>query len=63
MGAVEDILCVDKEVIVVKDVIWRRLCISMILGVRRGSIPSELIICGGGVRSILLFLVWLDALP
>ena len=29
--------------------------------VRRGSISSDLIMCGGGVRSILLCLLWLDA--
>ena len=28
---------------------------------RRGSISSELLVCGGGVRSILLLLLWLDA--
>ena len=52
------------------DVIWRRLCVCIILGkvifvlswarvrrVRRGSISSELLMCGGGVRSILLLLL------
>ena len=29
--------------------------------VRRGSISSELLMCGGGVRSILFCLLWLDA--
>ena len=52
----------------VMDVFWRRLCVSMISGmenlfvlswarvrrVRRGSLSSELLMCGGGVRSILL---------
>ena len=54
----------------VMDVIWRRLCIyckydlmkgdlfvlSWVKGrrVRRGSLSSELLMCGGGVRSILL---------
>ena len=51
----------------VMDVFWRRLCVSMIRKgdlfvlswarvrrVRRGSISSELLVCGGGVRSILL---------
>ena len=28
--------------------------------VRRGNIPSELLMCGGGVRSILFCLWWLD---
>ena len=28
---------------------------------RRGSIYAELLVCGGGVRSILLLLLWLDA--
>ena len=45
------------------DVIWRQLCVSMILfvlswasvrQVMRGSISSQLLMCGGGVRSILL---------
>ena len=50
------------------DVFWRRLCVSIDLRkgdlfvlswarvrrVRRGSISSELLVCGGGVRSILL---------
>ena len=54
--------------IVVMDVIWRRLYVNMILEkgvlfvlswarvrrVRRGSISSELPMCGGGERSILL---------
>ena len=52
----------------VKDVFWRRLCVSILLKkvdlfvlrwarvrqVRRGSISSELLVCGGGVRSILV---------
>ena len=52
----------------VMDVFWRRLYVSMIRGsenlfvlswervrrVRRGSLSSELLMCGGGVRSILL---------
>ena len=49
----------------VVDVIWLRICVSMILGsviifflswasVRRGSISSELLMCGKGVCSILL---------
>ena len=52
----------------VMDVFWGRLCVSIDLRkgdlfvlswarvrrVRRGSISSELIVCGGGVRSILL---------
>ena len=29
--------------------------------VRRGSISSELLICGGGVRSIFYCFLWLDA--
>ena len=29
--------------------------------VRRGSISSELLMCGGGVRSICYCLLWLDA--
>ena len=29
--------------------------------VMRGSISLELLMCGGGVRSILLCLLWLDA--
>ena len=29
--------------------------------VRRGSLPPELLMCGEGVRSILLFPLWLDA--
>ena len=56
MGAVEEM-----------DVIWHRLCVSMIeegrlfvlswarvRRVRRGSPSSEILMCGGGVRSILL---------
>ena len=52
----------------VMDVIWCPLCVNLILRkgdlfvlsctsvrrVRRGSISSELLICSGGVRSILL---------
>ena len=52
----------------VMDVIWRRLCVNMIYGrgdlcvlswprvrgVMRGGISSELLMCGGGVHSILL---------
>ena len=51
----------------VMDVFWRRLCVSMIekgdlsvlswawvRRVRRGSLSSELLVCCGGVRSILL---------
>ena len=38
MGAVEEMLCVVR---------WVRR-------VKRGSISSELLMCGGGVRSILL---------
>ena len=50
----------------VMDVIWRRLCVNMRKGdlfvlswarvrrVRRESLSSELLMCGGGVRSILL---------
>ena len=44
--------------IVVMDVIWRRLCVSMIWGreiclfwVGKGCISSALLLCGGGVRS------------
>ena len=50
--------------IVVMDVIWRRLCkydlrkgdlfVLSWARVRRGSISLELLMCGGGVRSILL---------
>ena len=52
--------------IVVMDVIWRRLCASMIWGkeicselgkgatTEAGSLSSELLMCGGDVRSILL---------
>ena len=29
--------------------------------VRRGSLSSELLVCGGGVRSIFYCLLWLDA--
>ena len=29
--------------------------------VRRGSLSSELLMCSGGVRSILFCLLWLDA--
>ena len=47
------------------DVIWRRLCVSMILGKKNsevgkgvaseaGRLSSELLIYSGGVRSILL---------
>ena len=50
------------------DVIWRRLCVNMTLRkcdlfglswarVRQGSISSELLMCGGGVRRILLLLL------
>ena len=51
--------------IVVMEVIWHRLCVNMkgdlfvlswarVRRVRRGSISSELLMCGGRVRSILL---------
>ena len=46
--------------IVVMDVICHRLCDLLVLGwarvrrVRRGNISSELLMCGGGVRSIVL---------
>ena len=54
--------------IVVMDVFWCRLCVSMnfrkgylfvlswtrVRRVRRESLSSELLVCGGGVRSILL---------
>ena len=44
------------------DVIWRRLCVNIVFGlswarmrrVRRGSLSSELLMCGRGVDSILL---------
>ena len=44
------------------DLFWRQLCLSMIIcselgrvrRVRRGSVSSELLMCGGGVSSILL---------
>ena len=71
VGAVEEMMytcCVCecyKRDIVVMDVIWRLLCVSMILRksdlfvlswarVRRGSISSELLMCGGCVCSISL---------
>ena len=48
----------------VMDVIWRQLCkydswkgdlfVLSWARVRQGSISSELLMCGGGVRSILL---------
>ena len=52
----------------VMDAFWRRLCISILFRkgdlfvlswesmrrVRRGSISSQLLMCGGGVRGILL---------
>ena len=38
----------------VLDVIWRRLCVSMILGRVIYLFSSELLMCGGGMRSILL---------
>ena len=49
----------------VMDVIWRRFCVSMICErviyllckgatSEAGNISSELLMCGGGVRSILL---------
>ena len=55
MGAVEEMVCVCCRLgIVVMDVIWRRLCVSMIwASVRRENISSELLMCGGGVCSIL----------
>ena len=53
--------------IVVVDVFWRRLCKydlrkgdlfvlswARVRRVRRGSLSSELLVCGGGMRSILL---------
>ena len=58
------------------DVIWRQLCVSMILGRvficpelgkgatsegEGGSSSSDLLMCGGDVRSILLLPLWLDA--
>ena len=60
------VLCMYKEDIMVMNVIWCRLCVSMIWRtddlffrtrvqrVRRGSISSNLLMCGGGVRIILL---------
>ena len=63
------LVCVDvtEGGIVVMDVFWRQLCVSydlrkgdlFVLGwarvrrVRRGSLSSELLVCGGGVCSIL----------
>ena len=62
--------------IVVMNVIWHRLCVSMIWGREiclfwvgqgcdrwiGGSLSSELLMCGGGVRGILLLLLlWLDS--
>ena len=46
----------------VMDVFWHRLCVSIFIivlswarvrPVRRGSLSSELLVCGGGGRSIL----------
>ena len=64
------VVCVEcyRGGIVVMDVFWRRLCgkydlrkgdlfvlsWARVRRVRRGSISSELLVCGGGVRSILL---------
>ena len=64
------VVCVDvtRGGIVVMDVFWRRLLCkydlrkgdlfvlswARVRRVRRGSISSELLVCGGGVRSILL---------
>ena len=64
-----------KEGIVVMDVIWRRplckynlrkgdlfvLSWETVRRVSRGSISSELLMCGRGVRNILYCLLWLDA--
>ena len=69
MGAVDEMMrvCVSQRGIVVMDVIWCRLCVSImcegdlfvlsrkrVQRVRRRSISSELIMCGGPMRSILL---------
>ena len=53
-----------KDGMVVMDVIWRRLCkyelrkgnffVLRWVRVRRREVYSELLMCGGGVRSILL---------
>ena len=52
MGAVEEMMCV--------------VCVSVtegkLLRVRRGSISSELLMCGGGVRIIFYCLLCLYAL-
>ena len=69
MGALEEMMCVMcyRGDIVVMEVIWHRLCKydlrkgdlfvlswARVRRVRRGSICSELLMCGGGVHSILL---------
>ena len=66
MGTVEEmmcIVCVLQGGIAVMDVLWRRLCIrgylfvlswARVRRVRRGTMSSELQMCGGGVRNILL---------
>ena len=55
----------------VMDVFWRKydlrkgdlfvLSWARVRRVRRGSISSELLVCGGGVRRICYCLLWLDA--
>ena len=66
MGFVVSVCC--RGGIMVMDVIWRQLCIyckydlmkgnlfvlswEKVRRVRRGSLSSELIMCGGGVRII-----------
>ena len=37
------------------------LCWARVRRVRRGSLSSELLVCGGGVRSIFYCLLGLDA--
>ena len=66
VGAVDEMSCVWMLQMgrVVMDVFWRRLCtydlrkgdlfVLSWARVRRGSLSSELLVCGGGVRSILL---------
>ena len=72
-------VCYRQRGIVVMDVICRRFCVGMILGraisffsdlgrvrrVKRGSISSELQMCGGGVLSIFLLPLvagWLETI-
>ena len=48
--------CVLASTLCKYDLSWAK-----VRRVRRGSLSSEVLVCGGGVRSIFYCLLWLDA--